>query len=211
MNADPLAASYRWLEYAAFGRALERCRFDFLSRAVTARRVLILGEGDGRFLTRLVECNRHAEIVAIDSSARMLDLARRRISSGAHERVAFHQLDALASPLPAGAFDLAVTQFFLDCFDWGGVAAIISKVNAVLKPGALWLVGEFQTPEHGWRRIHAQLWLNTMYRFFGVTTGLRTSALPDYRALLIASGFAELERRERRNGLIVSQVWRKET
>lgn len=94
MNADPLAASYRWLEYAAFGRALERCRFEFLQRAVAARRILILGEGDGRFLARLVECHPHAEIVIVDSSARMLDLARRRLPASAQARVEFQHLDA---------------------------------------------------------------------------------------------------------------------
>ena len=210
MNADPLAASYRWLEYAAFGRALERCRFEFLQRAVAARRILILGEGDGRFLARLVECNSNAQIVVVDSSARMLDLARRRLPAGAHARVEFQHLDALASPLPGGPFDLAVTHFFLDCFDGAAVAAIVAKVNALLHPGALWLVGEFQAPARGWRRLHAQLWLSTMYQFFGITTGLRTSRLPDYRGVLAVSGFAELERRERRSGLIVSQLWRKE-
>ena len=54
MNADRIARSYRWLEYAAFGVALERARFDFLRCAAEARRVLILGEGDGRFLARRV-------------------------------------------------------------------------------------------------------------------------------------------------------------
>ena len=210
MNADPLAASYRWLEYAAFGRALERCRFEFLQRAVAARRILILGEGDGRFLARLVECNSNAQIVVVDSSARMLDLARRRLPAGAHARVEFQHLDALASPLPGGPFDLAVTHFFLDCFDGAAVAAIVAKVNALLHPGALWLVGEFQAPARGWRRLHARLWLSTMYQFFGITTGLRASRLPDYRGVLAASGFAGLERRERRGGLIVSQLWRKD-
>ena len=62
MNADPIASSYRWLEYAAFGLALENARFDFLSHAAAARRVLILGEGDGRFLARLLRCNRQARV-----------------------------------------------------------------------------------------------------------------------------------------------------
>ena len=61
MNADPIASSYRWLEYAAFGLALEHARFDFLSHAAAARRVLILGEGDGRFLARLLRCNRQRQ------------------------------------------------------------------------------------------------------------------------------------------------------
>ena len=54
MNADAIAGYYRWIEYAAFGPTLEYARFDFLRYAANARRVLILGEGDGRFLERLL-------------------------------------------------------------------------------------------------------------------------------------------------------------
>jgi hypothetical protein len=48
-----------------------------------------------------------------------------------------------------------------------------------------------------------------MYGFFSITTGLRASKLPPYRDLLERAGLAEIEHRERRFGLIRSQVWRK--
>ena len=86
MNADRIASSYRWLEYAAFGLALERARFDFLPRAADARRVLILGEGDGRFLAQLLECNRYATVAVIESSARMIELARRAVPAEQNNR-----------------------------------------------------------------------------------------------------------------------------
>jgi spermidine synthase len=55
MNADRIAvaATGGW-STQLFGLALEHARFDFLSHAAEARRVLILGEGDGRFLARLL-------------------------------------------------------------------------------------------------------------------------------------------------------------
>ncbi|MGA2877837.1 MAG: class I SAM-dependent methyltransferase [Bryobacteraceae bacterium] len=209
MNADRIAASYRWLEYAVFGLALEKARFDFLSQAAQARRVVILGEGDGRFLARLLECNRHASVAVVESSGRMIQLARRRVPSGERSRVDFHQMDAADQPLPRGPFDLAVSHFFLDVLDCREAATLIPKVSAQLAPGACWLIGEFQEPARGVRRLHARLWLRTMYRFFSKTTGLRVSELPPYRDLLVRSGFAEIQRRERRFGLIRSQVWRK--
>jgi ubiquinone/menaquinone biosynthesis C-methylase UbiE len=209
MNADRVAASYRWIEYAAFGSALEEARFDFLPRASTARRVLILGEGDGRFLARLLGINRQASIVVVETSSKMLRLAKRRVSPSARSRVEFHQIDATAQPLPAGEFDLAVSHFFLDVFDCPQASAVISKVNALLSPGAVWLVSEFQQPPSFLRGLHARVWLRAMYAFFALTTGLRATQLPPYRDLLTRNGFTEMEHRERRFGLIRSQVWRK--
>ena len=209
MNADRIASSYRWLEYAAFGRALERARFDFLSRATDARRVLILGEGDGRFLARLLGCNRYATVAVIESSARMIQLARRRIPPDQQSRVEFHHMDAVSHRLPEGPFDLAVTHFFLDVLNCRDVEAVILKISMLLSPGALWLVSEFQEPLEGARRLHAQLWLRAMYGFFSATTGLGVSKLPPYRDVLVRCGLAEIDYRERRLGLIRSQFWRK--
>jgi SAM-dependent methyltransferase len=209
MNADRIAGSYRWLEYAAFGFALERARFDFLSRAAEARRVLILGEGDGRFLARLLRCNRHARVAVIESSARMMELARRRTPASEQARVKFHQIDAVTGALPEGPFDLAVSHFFLDVLDCREAEAVILKVSALLSPGAVWLVSEFQEPAGAVRRLHARLWLGAMYRFFSLTTGLRASRLPPYRDILVRCGLDEIEHRERRFGIIRSQVWSK--
>jgi ubiquinone/menaquinone biosynthesis C-methylase UbiE len=209
MNADRLASSYRWLEYAAFGLALEQARFDFISHAAGARRVLILGEGDGRFLARLLGCNRYASVAVVESSARMIQLARARVLKAELSRVEFHHVDAVSQTLPPGPFDLAVTHFFLDTLNCRDAEAVIFKVNMLLSPGAGWLVSEFQEPVEPGRRLHARLWLAAMYRFFSFTTGLQVSKLPPYRDVMVRSGLAEIEHRERRLGLIRSQLWRK--
>jgi ubiquinone/menaquinone biosynthesis C-methylase UbiE len=210
MNADRIAGSYRWLEYAAFGLALERARLDFLSHAAEARRVLILGEGDGRFLARLLGSNGRASITVIETSARMIDLARQRVPSSERSRVEFHQMDAVAGGWPDGPFDLAVSHFFLDTLDCRDAEAVILKVAALLTPGAGWLVSEFQEPSSGVRQLHSRLWLRAMYAFFWATTGLHVSKLPPYRDFLKRSGLTEIGYRERRLGLIRSQVWCKQ-
>jgi ubiquinone/menaquinone biosynthesis C-methylase UbiE len=209
MNADPIARSYRWLEYTAFGLALEHSRFDFLSYAVESRRVLILGEGDGRFLAQFLRCNRHASVEVVESSGRMIQLARQRVPLAERSRVEFRQVDALSHSLPHGPFDLAVSHFFLDSLSGRDAEALISKVSTMLSPGADWLLSEFQEPPGLAQRLHARLWLRTMYRFFALTTGLEASKLPPYRDLLERCGLREIEHRQRRLGLIRSQIWRK--
>jgi ubiquinone/menaquinone biosynthesis C-methylase UbiE len=209
MNADRIAASYRWIEYAAFGRALELARFDFLPQASQARSVLILGEGDGRFLAKLLELNRHARVEVVESSGQMIELARSRVPAAGRGRVEFRQMDALAHRLPAGPFDLAVSHFFLDVLTPLEAESVVGRVDALLCPGAAWLVSEFQEPRSGFRKLHARMWLAAMYKFFAISAGLRVSSLPPYRDLLQSRGFAETAHRERRWGLIRSQVWRK--
>jgi SAM-dependent methyltransferase len=209
MNADGIAASYRWLEYAAFGRELERARFDFIDRARDARRVLILGEGDGRFLARLLGRNRGARVDVVESSGRMIELARGRVPESEQARVRFHRMNAALHSLPDGPFDLVGTHFFLDILTPCETEAAVSKAGALLAPGGIWLLSEFQVPTAPLAGVHARMWLRAMYGFFAIATGLEASRLPDYGKMLERSGLIETEHRERRWGLIRSQVWRK--
>ena len=50
MNCDLIAPHYWWIERLGMGRTLERRRRWFLPEIGNARRALVLGDGDGRFL-----------------------------------------------------------------------------------------------------------------------------------------------------------------
>lgn len=198
MNCDPIARWYRWLEYLGFGRALERRRNAFLADATDARRALVLGEGDGRFLKKLVEHNRTASIDYVDLSIRMLELARRR----AGDRVNYHLADALTIALPDAEYDLIVTHFFLDCFDERDAAALVERIARTAKPRARWLVSEFRQPA-----LWSRLLLGFLYWFFRVTTGLKTNRLVDHRPLLEGQGFRLMKEESARRGLLASELW----
>ncbi len=207
MNIDRFARWYRWVEYAAFGRALERRRFVYLDRLANARRVLIPGEGDGRTLEQLIVLAPQTQIDVLELSGEMIKLARRRDGNSA--RVHFRQENALTAFWPDEYYDGLVTLFFLDCFNEDEARGLIHRLVSAMTPGAVWLVGEFAIPERGWRRWHATAWIWTMYRFFGAITGLRTRALPPFEALLTEAGLRKLEWSEERWGLIRSEVWGK--
>ena len=198
MNCDPIARWYRWLEYAAFGSALQRRRVAFLTEVADSERVLVLGDGDGRFLQRLLETNRSASIDYVDLSGRMLELARARCAS---DRVKFHQADALKFPL--GRYDLVCTHFFLDCLNEREAAELIGRVARVCRPGARWVVSEFREPAPWARGI-----VRGLYFFFRWTTGLRTRELVDHRPLLAQAGFTMSRCESARGELLVSEVWR---
>jgi spermidine synthase len=207
MNVAKLARWYRWIEYAVFGRALERSRFAFLPRLAPAQRVLILGEGDGRTLARLMELAPMARFDVVELSPQMIALAQKRLPDPG--RVVFQCQDARVANWPAAHYDAIVAHFFLDCFTEEDARRLMEQMTRALTADGSWLISEFATPEKGWRRLHAQIWIGIMYRFFSVTTGLRTGALPPIENLMIQSGMLRVERRESRAGLIVSEVWRR--
>ena len=207
MNADRLARVYRWVEYAAFGLALERCRFAHLGALAGATRVLVLGEGDGRFVARLLRENRGARVEVVESSKEMLRVARGRV--GEDERVRWLQADAVRGPLPEGPFDAVVTHFFLDCFGEAEAARVVREAARRLEPGGVWVISEFCDGGRGWRGVHARAWLWAMYRFFAATTGLRARRLPGWEGMLREAGLRREARVEERWGLVVGEVWRK--
>ena len=145
---DRLARIYRPLEHLAFGSDLTRTRNTFLGELTGARRVLILGEGDGRFLAQLLQVNLHCQVDCVDKSLKMLDLAKERVAaSDAEARVSFHHQDALTSTYPVSHYDLIVTLFFLDVFTQEQLERLICTLAQSLEPGGTWYVADFRIPQ----------------------------------------------------------------
>jgi ubiquinone/menaquinone biosynthesis C-methylase UbiE len=199
VNCDRIARWYRWIEYAGFGRALERRREAFLSDVSGARRVLALGDGDGRALAALLAAAPHACVDYIDASARMLDLARARAGT---QRVNYRCADARTAPLPEAEYDLIVTHFFLDCFDETDMEPLIARLARAATPQSRWLISEFRG--NGWL-------VRVLYFFFRLTTGLRTRRLVDHHPLLKRHGFRLVRHKDVWRGLLASELWLQES
>jgi ubiquinone/menaquinone biosynthesis C-methylase UbiE len=199
MNCDRIATLYRWLEYAAFGRALERRRTAFLGEASGARRVLALGDGDGRALAALLAAVPHARVDYVDASAKMLELARARAGA---DRVQYRRADALVLQLGDSEYDLVITHFFLDCFNDAELNALVERTARSAAPSARWIVSEFRPAT-----FFARLLIAFMYAFFGGVTGLTTRRLADHHPHLMRHGF-RLQRVEKTwAGMLASELW----
>ena len=198
MNCDHIARWYRWIEYAGFGRALERRREAFLGDVADARRVLALGDGDGRALAALVAAAPQACIDYIDVSARMLELARKRAGT---EHVTYRNEDARSAPLPTAEYDLIATHFFLDCFDDADLELLVARIACAASPQARWVISEFRG--NGWL-------VRALYLFFRAATGLRTRLLVDHHPLLMRDGFRLVRQEEVWRGLLGSELWVRE-
>jgi SAM-dependent methyltransferase len=199
MNCDLIAPHYWWIERLGMGRALERRRRWFLPEIGNARRALVLGDGDGRFLRELLRHNSLVRADYVDLSRRMLALARQKAGN---KRVDYQQADALTVELPPDEYDLIATHFFFDCFGPSELELLIKRVGDAAKPGAKWIVSEFRTPT-----IPARLLVSALYLFFGITTGLKTRTLVDHRPILRAQGFRLIEASHSRGALVVSELW----
>ncbi len=206
-NFDRVARPYRWLEYLSFGPWLVRCRSAQLAHLTTARHALLLGDGDGRFLARLLAVNPTVTADVVDSSRSMLTLLERRVrSSGDQHRICLHHADALTWN-PTGSYDLIVSHFFLDCFFPHQLEPLFDSVLPHAIPGAQWVISEFAIPRNPFAAYFARGIIGWLYRAFGWTTGLRVRALPDYAASLLRRGLSPMHDRRYLAGLLCSQLW----
>ncbi len=211
MGFDRLAPHYRWLEALLAGGKLQRCRTAWLDEVCAAGRILIAGEGNGRFLAEAARRLPTAHFVVLDASPAMLAqaAARLRAAGGDERRVEFEEADVL-SWVPAASvrpFDLIVTHFFLDCFPPEELARVIAALAAAAAPRCDWLIADFRDPAGGPARWRARLILAGMYAFFRAVTGLRARRISNFAPELDRAGFTLASRRVTEWGLLHSDRW----
>jgi hypothetical protein len=201
-----LAPFYRWMEMASFGPFLQRSRCAFIDAFADRRRALILGDGDGRFTARLLRANSQIQIDAVDASPAMLNELGHRAGLDAH-RVNTTCADARYWQPECPPYDLVVTHFFLDCLTTAEAQSLAYKLRAAVTTDAQWLISEFAVPA-GWHGMFiARPLIRTLYWAFGLLTGLKVRALPDYRSALRRAGFELVQERSWLGGLLVSELW----
>lgn len=206
MSFDRLAPFYRAMEFLAAGGKLQHCRLACVWEIPTPHKILLVGEGHGRFLPECVRRFPQAEIVVVDISLRMLEIARGQSTS---DLVTFIHADFLEWDGPCGRFDLIVTNFFLDCFPPDELAAVVEKLGKLATPEADWLLADFEIAPTGAARWRSRMIVTTLYRFFNITTGLRARALAPPDEALEKAGFTRHRRRTHDWGLLKSEWWRR--
>jgi len=208
-NFNPVARPYRWMEYLTFGRSLERCRTHFLPQFANRRSALVLGDGDGRFLARLLAANPSLHADAVDTSANMLHLLTHRaqaVSPHIQTCLRTHQTSALTFT-PDRTYDLIVTHFFIDCLTQTDLETLITRITPHLTPKALWLISDFHIPQTGPMKPLAQAYVRGLYIAFRLLTNLRVTALPDHATPLTRSGFTRIAQHHRLGGLLTTELW----
>jgi ubiquinone/menaquinone biosynthesis C-methylase UbiE len=207
-NFDRIARIYQRSEYLTLGPLLERTREHFRPRLMDQRKAVVFGDGDGRFLEKLLEASPSIQAFAIDLSGEMLNLLRRRCAF-AGARLETLQASALDASLSFET-DLVVTHFFLDCLTQAEVDDLTQRLGEALAPGSLWVMSDFAVPQNWLLRFPAWLYIRSLYFAFRVLTGLRVTQLPDAGGALERAGFRRVERHQKLFGVLYTELWERQ-
>lgn len=211
-DCDRLAPYYHLLETITFGRTFQNARCAFLPEVASARHALLCGDGDGRFLARLLQTNPQVTVDFVDLSAGMIQLAQQRAAAlgPTHlERVQFFRQDVTEFvPPSSGAYDLLATHFFLDCFAQEEISQVVSRLASWAAPQAKWLVSDVRrAPNPTISRIWTRAATRALYAAFNASTGLRITKLPRYTEALAATGCKVRQEKITAGGLLYSSLW----
>jgi ubiquinone/menaquinone biosynthesis C-methylase UbiE len=158
---DDLAADYdATFTETAIGRALRTLVWSRMDLALcNSRRVLDLGCGTGEDAVRLAR--KGTEVVALDSSANMVRMARAKAeNAGCHGSIDFHcaSMEDLRSVLDGRRFDGVLSNFgALNCVQ--DLPGLVRDVAQRLEPGAalIWVMLGRRVPwEWAWYLAHGQ-------------------------------------------------------
>ncbi|MEM9479303.1 MAG: class I SAM-dependent methyltransferase [Verrucomicrobiota bacterium] len=195
-----------------FGARLQQARTAWIEDLSEARNVLILGEGDGRFLEKALEIAPEARFTVVDGSHEMLNTARKRIGTAA-SRVEFHHQTLpgdLSRICETGPFDAVTTHFFLDCFRDEELKKLVPAVTTLTASEATWLISDFHVPtKRGMKRLFARSVVTTLYFVFRIMSGLRVSKLPDWKTALKAAGWKQEHSHPKEPLLFISDSWQR--
>jgi tRNA (cmo5U34)-methyltransferase len=189
---DLIAGFYPLMEQTVFGSKLSRARRFFIPRVTEGSKILLIGEGNGRFLFEMLNYSSSASVTVVDSSARMLTATARRIATGDRSRIELIHADILEWRSSAASYDRIVTHFFLDLFPPYRIRRIVEKISRFARKDTLWINVDFNSEN---QRLRQKLLMWAQYRFFRISAGIEASRLFDSRPCIRNAGWEILERR----------------
>ena len=206
-NYDPVAWIYPTLERAAFGRTLDAARNAFFDSVVCRNRLLLIGEGNGRFFANCLKHKRGGSITVVDLSGNMLSLLRSRVRRiEPQTAVELVQADFRHWPALGQSFDAIVTHFFLDLFLPGSQRTVIEKIGALSQPETIWVNVDFRPT----LRLPINRWIDWLqYRFDSLICGVEADRHYDPAQLILGAGWTSRQQEVFCDGSVVAELFAK--
>lgn len=205
MNFDRIAPWYGPMEHLLAGRCMHQARLWLMEGNHLPAKILMVGEGPGRFLEAFHNRFPYAEVTVVDGSAGMLEIARRRLPD--HPGVTFVH-SRIEDWETEQRFDLIVTNFLLDCLPECGMEDVVAKLGGWAAPNGEWWIADFNLPAGGAARWRSRVILRLLYHFFGKVAGVTARDLHPPHEALEKAGFIRTARTEWSWGLLMGERWR---
>lgn len=146
---DRIAPKYDLLNHtlsASIDRWWRRRAVDCV-KSCAPRRILDVATGTGDLAIAMARRIAGAQILGVDLSERMLDVARRKVAEkGLRARVALEVGDAERLALPDASFDVATVAFGVRNF--GDLEGGLREIARTIRPGGRIVILEFSTPDN---------------------------------------------------------------
>jgi ubiquinone/menaquinone biosynthesis C-methylase UbiE len=202
---DLVAPIYPALERLVFGLRLDEARQAFLEHVLEADRVLLVGEGNGRFLKSLIGRKRVGCVKVVEKSRAMVRLMKNR--AGRPRKVALELIEAdfLRCRLRK-EFDCVVTHFFLDLFNPPAQLAVIDKLGEITTENGTWINVDFTAPRTMAGRV--LMWLQ--YTFFRLVSHIEARRCFDESTVAVQNGWIVAGSRRFLGGFVVAKRYKTE-
>jgi ubiquinone/menaquinone biosynthesis C-methylase UbiE len=201
---DFIADLYPVLEELVFGSTLSQSRKFFVPRVTEGNNVLLIGEGNGRFLFEVVKQTSSSTFTVVDSSARMLAAAARRIATlDRCPEIEFVHADFVEWRSPVPHYDRIVTHFLLDLYRPDSIRRIVKKISQLSTEETLWINVDFTGAN---QLLRQKLLMWAQYRFFRLSARIEAPRLFDSRCYIRQAGWHILECRSLESGWISAHL-----
>lgn len=201
---DLVAPIYPALERFVFGAHLDNARQAFVENIIEANRVLLVGEGNGRFLKSLIARKQTGFIKVVEKSRAMIRLAKTRAGESRNVGLEFIEADFRLWQ-PGKEFDCIVTHFFLDQFNPPAQLAIIQKFAELITKDGIWINVDFVPA----RTMRGRTLMWSQYTFFRSVSRIEAKRCFDESGMAARSGWTITATIPFLGGLVAARRYRK--
>jgi len=175
---DKISRYYTFLEKFVFRNKLQEYRCCFLDLMLQAQDVLLVGEGTGSFLSKLLSFNSTVRVTVVEVSHEMANQARSKVETTDQVRVFFHE-KAVSDFHTSQKYDFICTFFFWDCFNEKQIKRMFPHLACKLQPQGKLLNADFFENSYsgGECRIQHFFLLRILYGFFRFATGIKAESV----------------------------------
>ena len=190
---------YDLVAWLVFQGRLQSATLDWLESIDDAETLLILGGGTGWYLPQLFAHKPNIEVVYVDSSAAMIESAKRYAKEiSPISKITFCHCSVFE--LQAQEIDMVVSFFFLDMFNESTIASLLTTLRSRNKE-PMWLLLDFWLPANSHRDLRSLL-VGFMYFCFRISCGIEAQRLPTIERIFPEHGFSCTKVKNYAGGLI---------